>query len=103
MDRATIYAMSPDAQRLLDEARHLPPTELNWLIENLVASEGAMDDPSLAEWQKEAGDPEPGYDEWFQAGVEEALADSSPDAPHEEAMKEFHSAIRRGRKLKATA
>jgi hypothetical protein len=90
--------MSPDAQRLLEEARHLPPAELDWLIENLVASEEqGPDDTSVAEWQKEAGEPEPGYNEWFRAGVEEALADTSPDTPHEEAMKEFHSAIRRAR------
>lgn len=95
--------MSPDAQRLLDEARQLPPNERDWLVENLLGEEGAMSDEAFAAWQKEAGEPEPGYDEWFRAGVEEALADTSPDTPHEEAMKEFHSAIRRARKLKATA
>lgn len=95
--------MSPDAQRLLDEARQLPSNERDWLVENLLGEEGAMSDEAFAAWQKEAGEPEPGYDEWFRAGVEEALADTSPDTPHEEAMKEFHSAIRRARKLKATA
>lgn len=96
-------AMSPDAQRLLDEARQLPSNERDWLVENLLGEEGAMSDEAFAAWQKEAGEPDPGYHEWFRAGVEEALADTSPDTPHEEAMKEFHSAIRRARKLKATA
>lgn len=44
-------------------------------------------------------EPEPGYDEWFRAGVEEALADTSEDIPHEEAMKHFHDAIEKARKL----
>ncbi len=35
-----------------------------------------------------AGEPEPGYDEWFRASVEEALADDSAGIPHEEAMEE---------------
>jgi len=48
-------------------------------------------------------EPEPGYDEWFRAGVEEALADTSEDIPHEEAMKHFHDAIQQARKLKRTA
>ena len=95
--------MSPDAHRLLEEARQLPPNERDWLVEKLLGKEGAMSDEAFALWQKEAGEPEPGYDEWFRAGVEEALADTSPDMPHEEAMREFHNAIRRARKLKATA
>lgn len=95
--------MSPDAQRLLEEARQLTPNERDWLVENLLGAEGTISDEALAAWQGEAGDPETGYDEWFRAGVEEALADTSPDTPHEEAMREFHSAIRRARKLKATA
>jgi hypothetical protein len=56
-----------------------------------------------AAWQKNVGEPEPGYEEWFRAGVEEALADTSEDVPHEVAMKELHEAIRRARRLKATA
>ncbi|MEI9967258.1 MAG: hypothetical protein WDM87_00990 [Terracidiphilus sp.] len=39
------------------------------------------------------------YDEWFRAGVEEALVDTSEDIPHEEAMKHFHEAIHKARKL----
>jgi hypothetical protein len=35
--------------------------------------------------------------------VEEALADTSGDVPHEKAMREFHNAIFRARKLRATA
>lgn len=39
------------------------------------------------------------YGEWFRAGVEEALVDTSEDIPHEEAMKHFHEAIHKARKL----
>lgn len=96
--------MSPNAQRLLDEARQLSPNERDWLIENLIGEEGAMSDEAVASWQKEVGEPEPGYEEWFRAGVEEALADDdSEDIPHEEAMRQFHDAILRARKLKRTA
>jgi hypothetical protein len=95
--------MSPDAQKILDEARQLPPADREWLIENLLGEAGAMSDEAFAAWQKEVGEPESGYEEWFRKGVEEALADDSGDIPHEEAMKQFHDAILRARKLKATA
>jgi len=63
--------MPRNATEILEDAHQLLPTELNWLIENLVAVEGGeMDDASLAEWQRAAGEPEPGYHEWFRAGVE---------------------------------
>jgi hypothetical protein len=49
-------------------------------------------------------EPEPGYEEWFRAGVEEAFADDeSEDIPHEEAMKHFHDAIQEARKVKRPA
>jgi len=95
--------MSPNAQRLLDEARQLPSNERDWLIENLIGEEGAMSDAAFAAWQKEAGEPDPGYEEWFRKGVEEALEDTSEGVPHEEAMKHFHDAIQKARKLKRTA
>jgi hypothetical protein len=97
------HPMARTAAQLLEDARQLPPAERDWLIENLLGEEGLTSDEAFAAWQKEAGEPEPGYDEWFRAGVEEALADTSGDIPHEEAMKEFHDAILRARKLKATA
>jgi hypothetical protein len=50
---------------------------------------------AFAAWQKEIGEPEPGYEEWFRKGVEEALIDTSPDIPHEQAMEEFAQMIRR--------
>ena len=62
-----------------------------------------MSDAAFAAWQKEAGEPEPGYEEWFLAGVEEALADDSGDVSHEEAMRTLHEAIEKARRLKATA
>ncbi len=41
-----------------------------------------------AQWREEVGEPEPGYDKWFRAGVKEALADTSGDVPHEEVVQE---------------
>ena len=96
--------MSRTAVEILKDARQLPPGELDWLVENLVnEGPGGMSEEEFAAWQKEVGEPEPGYDEWFRAGVQEALADTSGDVPHEEAMAHFHQAILRARKMKATA
>lgn len=95
--------MSPDAQKLLEEARKLPPDDRDWLIGSLLAEEAAASEEAYAAWQKEVGEPEPGYEEWFRAGVEEALADTSEGIPHEEMMKQFRKAIARARKLKKTA
>lgn len=92
--------MSPDAQRLLDEARQLPPAERNWLIDSLIGEEGATSDEAFAEWQKEAGEPEPGYDEWFRKGVQEALTDTSPGVPHEQVEREIGNFLRRAREAK---
>lgn len=92
--------MSPDAQRILDQARQLPSKERDWLAEQLLIQQN---EDAFASLEAEYGKPEPGYDEWFRAGVEEALADTSGDVSHEEAMKEFHEAIQRARKLKASA
>lgn len=58
-----------------------------------------------AQWRKEVGEPEPGYDEWFRAGVEEALADTSGAIPHEDMMREIGDIFRSARerkKLKAS-
>jgi hypothetical protein len=96
--------MSRSAAEILEEARQLPPGDLDWLVQSLVHEDDeALKEEEFAAWQKEAGEPEPGYDEWFRAGVEEALADTSGDFPHEEAMRQFHNAILRARMLKATA
>jgi hypothetical protein len=96
--------MSRTAAEILEDARQLPPGELDWLVESLVnEGPGGMSEDEFAAWQKNVGEPEPGYDEWFRAGVEEALADTSEDIPHEEAMKHFHNAILRARKMKAIA
>jgi hypothetical protein len=96
--------MNRSAAEILEDARQLPPGELDWLVENLAnEGPGGMSEEEFAAWQKEVGEPEPGYEEWFRAGVEEALADTSGDIPHEEAMKQFHQAILKARKLKAIA
>jgi len=96
--------MNRTAAEILEDARQLPPGDLDWLVENLVnEGPGGMSEEEFAAWQKDVGEPEPGYEEWFRAGVEEALADTSGDIPHDEAMKHFHNAILRARKMKAIA
>jgi hypothetical protein len=96
--------MSRSAENILEDARQLPPGELDWLVQNLLQEgDGEAHENIYAVWRKETGEPESGYEEWFRAGVEETLADQSPDVPHEEAMKHFYRAIREARELKATA
>lgn len=95
--------MSPDARKILEEARKLPRNERDWLLENLLAEEVGTSEEAYVAWQKEIGEPESGYDEWFRAGVEEALADTSEGIPHDEMMKQFREAIASARKLKRTA
>jgi hypothetical protein len=99
------HLMNRSAAEILEDARQLPPGDLDWLVRKLLEeAEGTPEEEkAFAAWQKDVGEPEPGYEEWFRAGVEEALADTSGDVPHEEAMKQFHNAILRARKLKATA
>jgi len=92
--------MSPDAQKILDEARQLPPDERDWLTEQLLF-QGNED--AFAAQAAEYGPPEPGYDEWFRAGVEEALADTSPDIPHEQVMAEMEQMIRQAKENKIRA
>ena len=88
--------MPMTAAEILEAARQLSANEQQWLLQ-------ALQEDEFASWQKEAGEPEPGYEEWFRASVEEALADTSPGIPHEEAMKYLHDAIQKARRLKATA
>ncbi|MFC5863867.1 hypothetical protein ACFPT7_16280 [Acidicapsa dinghuensis] len=88
--------MPQTVAELLEAARQLPSEERDWLVNSLQEDE-------FTKWQKEAGEPEPGYDEWFRASVEEAIADTSPGIPHEEAMQRFHDAIQKARRLKNTA
>lgn len=92
--------MPRTAAQVLNDALKLPIEERSWVAETLL-TEGAEE--FFAEGQRRAGEPEPGYDEWFRKGVAEAMADTSGDIPHEEAMKQFHQAIRRARKLKESA
>ena len=96
--------MNRTAAQILEDARKLSLSEQEWLLQNLFPDDAReMTEEEFAAWQKEFGEPEPGYDEWFRAGVAEALADTSPGIPHEEAMKYFHEAILKARKMKATA
>jgi hypothetical protein len=94
--------MTPNAQRLLDEARQLLPEERQWIAECLLIQ---SNEEAFAALEKEYGDPEPAYDEWARAHIEEALADTSPSIPHEQVMKEIDGIIRaaKEKKLKETA
>jgi hypothetical protein len=99
--------MSRSATEILADARQLPPGDLDWLVRSLVHEDDeALKEEEFAAWQKDVGKPEPGYDEWFRAGVEEALADTSGDLPHEEVVKEIANLLRTAResqRLKASA
>jgi hypothetical protein len=99
--------MNRTAAEILEDARRLPPGDLEWLIENLLGEEdAASQEEAFAARRREFGEPEPGYDEWFRAGVEEALADTSGDVPHEEVVKEIGNILRAAReakRLKASA
>jgi hypothetical protein len=95
--------MPRTAAELLEEARKLSAAERDWLIGALMREEEGTAEELFAAWQREVGEPEPGYEEWFRASVEEALADDSGDVPHEEAMRQLREAILNARKLKNTA
>ena len=98
--------MNRTAAQLLEEARQLPPGDLDWLIQHLLTEGDASEEKAFADWQKEVGEPEPGYEEWFRAGVEEALADTSPGIPHEVVVEEIANLLRDAReaqRLKASA
>jgi len=91
--------MAMTAAEILEAARQLPANEQEWLMHTLQ-------DDEFAAWEKEVGEPEPGYEEWFRASVEEALADDSPGIPHDQVAKEMSEIIRTARerkKLKARA
>jgi len=92
--------MPRTAQAILDDALKLPAKERKWVAEQLTTG---VNEEAFSALMQEYGEPEPGYDEWFKVGVEEALADKSPGIPHKQAMEQFHEAIRRARKLKRSA
>ena len=99
-------SMNRSAAEILQDARRLSPSDLDWLVQNLLHEEDAASEVEFAAWQKEVGEPEPGYEEWFRAGVEEALADTSPDIPHEVVKGEIATLLRSAhdaRRLKASA
>jgi hypothetical protein len=98
--------MPHTAAELLEEARKLPLAERHWLIDTLKSENDQVAEEAFKAWQKEAGEPEPGYEEWFRFGVEEVLADDSPGTPHEEAMRDIGKILcsaREAKKLKESA
>lgn len=61
-------SMSRTAAKILEDDRQLPPGDLDWLVQSLINEDDeALKEEEFAAWQKEAGEPEPGYDEWFRA------------------------------------
>lgn len=87
------------ANEVLEAARQLTANEQEWLLQGLLNDEYAV-------WQKEVGEPEPGYEEWFRTSVEEALADDSPSIPHDQVAREMSEILRTARerkKLQASA
>lgn len=89
--------MSRTAAEILAEARHLPAEERLTLAFELA--EDISVHPGL-------GEPEPGYEEWFRAGVEEVLADRARGIPHTEVVEDIAQvlrAARQGKRLKASA
>ena len=95
--------MTNTAQQILDEALKLSPDERHWLAEKLLVEEN---EAAFAALEKEYGESEPGYDEWFRAGVEESLADESGDIPHEQVMEEVGKFLRnayKAQRLKESA
>jgi DNA polymerase III psi subunit len=92
--------MARTAQQILDDALQLVPDERDWLAEQLLIG---LNKEAFSALKKEYGEPEAGYEAWFRAGVEEALADNSEGVPHEKAMKQLHHNIQSKRKLKQSA
>jgi len=91
--------MAMTATEILEAARQLPANEQEWLMHALQSDE-------FAAWEKEVGQPEPGYEEWFRASVEEALNDDSPGIPHDQVAREMAEILRTAherKKLKASA
>lgn len=84
-------AMPMTAAEILEAARKLPINEQHWLVHTLREDE-------FTAWQKEVGEPEPGYDEWFRARVEKSLADDSPSIPHEAVMRNAREVIENARR-----
>lgn len=91
--------MPQTAAELLEEIRHLPRDEQLKIAETLL---GELPE----DWLEEAGNSEPGYEEWFHAGVEKARVDNSSDIPHEQVAAEVNELLRsasESRRLKASA
>lgn len=95
--------MSPTAQKLLDEARQLPPGEREWLLNELLDLPDRPEADAEAEWNGEVGEPEVGYDDWVREQVQASLDDPSPDIPHSQVVQEVRGVIRRAAALKKSA
>lgn len=89
--------MSRTAAEILEDARHLPADE-RFALALELAGEVPLH-PGL-------GEPEPGYEQWFRAGVEEALADRSRGIPHQQVVEDIAEVLRaahKAQRLKASA
>jgi hypothetical protein len=81
------------AAEILEEARRLSAKERALIAETLLSE-------AYDRWQSKLEAPESGYDEWFHAGVEEALADTSPGISHEDVVEQIKKVLRSSREAK---
>jgi putative addiction module component (TIGR02574 family) len=75
--------MSPNAQRLLDEARQLPPVEREWLAECLL-----IDDESVS-----AAEVESAWDAEIKRRLDEIDSGAVKMIPHEEVLADMDAHI----------
>jgi hypothetical protein len=80
--------MSRSLEEVRQLALELPPEQRLSLA--LELSDGLPPHPGL-------GEHEPGYEEWFRAGVEEALADTSKAIPHKDVVEDIANVLRAAR------
>jgi putative addiction module component (TIGR02574 family) len=80
--------MSPDAQRLLDEARQLPPEEREWLAECLL-----IDDEKIS-----AAEVESAWNDEIKRRLDEIDAGQVKMIPHEEFLAGLNAHISSKRK-----
>jgi putative addiction module component (TIGR02574 family) len=75
--------MSPNAQRLLDEARQLPPHEREWLAEFLL-----IDDESVSSAELESA-----WDDEIKRRLDEIDSGAVKMIPHEEFLADLDAHI----------
>ena len=75
--------MSPNAQRLLDQVRQLPPEEREWLVESVL-----IEDEGLS-----AAEVESAWDEEIKRRLDEIDSGAVKMIPHEEFLADLDAHI----------